>query len=970
MSASVEELLKRVEVGDVEACVAWFAGMPEAERRAHAPQLLQVARDIEKNAWVQTGNSFQLSAASKCAPVLRISTGSISELKRLPSHSLPRGDLAYRLLVDRSPTWLNEWAAHLLSQERYWLAWTLVRRLLREGRIQRPTSPNYVLSMISGMPTPVIDELRADPDLLDHEIWQLFEQEGAGENSLANVDRWGRDGWGDALMHLSAEGRLDRQRLLDSCLSALQRDFNHYRARWFTTFFDRLEPSAEELRARAELLLGLLRLSVPPVVSWAYTKVARLARSGAYESSTLVVALEPVMGARAKGIVKKALKLLNRLAKSTAVHAQVARCAVQALGHEAQDVQQLALDLVETVADRSNAELVAQLEAYRALVAPSLQPQLDAWLGVEAEARAPIELPDVSELSASLRHLYAVDDVLQQPSEAGWTLPAARFDGTDLPRLTGPATPPVADLSELLDLIAQGLEGSLNPLDLERTLDGIARLGTERPADFERSVGPIAKRAKKVLERDAPFLGGDPSADLAGVVTAWLTGSPPTTHIEKREHYDRAVVVVDGEEYSRGAVQNTSITDFMNRRVLRLAQQVGSGIAQPLLALPTHEGGFLDPRVLVGKVSAGSCEAPHTSEVVLAMLRLAPERRDEALAGLPSAGPEWLHALRYALGGTEKLGSNAALWICASRARAPWHDHPAVLKLFPSGGPDAGEAAIYGSIEAHERHGLYLTGPEPAAVESIHSDCLPQLLHADRRGPTWGSGSVGSGTEGSIRWMATLWPQARESLFAGAALALGTNIDWWGAEWQHKALLEPLLDPRTPLRDMGLLLLAIGLGAKEPGEHLLATDAAITAIEDGRLGSDNLGRVLSELLPKSFVKLGRYAKTLAAVADASNAHAAVVFLALDHALPTVMQHPPRDYGKLLELTEQLGVRLNARVSEDCRQALASFKGSAKAKKTAARIGARSAEWSTEMQAATAELAGLRAGAALAVGAAL
>ena len=668
------------------------------------------------------------------------------------------------------------------------------------------------------------------------------------------------------------------------------------------------------------------------------------------------------MSARAKGIVKKALKLLTRLARDTTVHGHVARCAVQALGHEAQDVQQFALDLVEKVGDPSNAELVAQLDGYRELVAPSLKAQLEAWIGVEPQASAPVELPDVSEVSAPLRALYALDALLQQPSPTGWTLPAARFDGTDLPSLIGPAAPPVADLNELLPLIAQGLEDNLTPLDLERTLDGIARLVNERPADFERSTGPVLQRAKKVMEREAPFLGGGLNADLAGVVTAWLASSPPTLRVEHRPNYDLVVVSLDGEEYSRGHVRTSTSADFLNRRVRRLAERVGAGIAQPLLAMPTHEDGFLDPRVLVERVAAWSGEAPHTSEVGLAMLRLAPEHREEALASLPSGKPEWIRALRYALGGSEELGSSAALWISASRARAPWQDHPALLEQFPHAGPDAGKAAVYGSLEPNDRHGIHFTGPTPAPAEHLDQDCLPQLLHADREGPAWGDGNVGRGTESAIRWRSTLWPQARESHFAGACLALGTNIDWWGAEWQHKALLEPLLAPRTPLREMGLLLLAIGLGAKEPGEHLLAVDAAITAIEDGRLGSDNLGAVLRDLLTKPFVKLGRYAKTLPLIADASEAHAAVVFLALDHALPAVLQEPPRDYGKLLDLTEQLGVRLDAGVSDGCREALNTLKGSAKAKKTAVRIAERPTEWTAGMQAATAALVEMRAAA--------
>lgn len=158
---------------------------------------------------------------------------------------------------------------------------------------------------------------------------------------------------------------------------------------------------------------------------------------------------------------------------------------------------------------------------------------------------------------------------------------------------------------------------------------------------------------------------------------------------------------------------------------------------------------------------------------------------------------------------------------------------------------------------------------------------------------------------------------------------------------------------------MGLELLVVALGAKEPGEHLLAVDAAIAAIQDGRLGGDNLGRCLGGLLLQPFVKLGRFATRLTSIADASDAHAAVVLRALDHAMPTVVAAAPRGYQALLVLLEQLCARLDTTVSTDTLAALAPLRGSSKAAQAARRITKHRPNTGQSLQAAVEQLAQMR-----------
>lgn len=123
--------------------------------------------------------------------------------------------------------------------------------------------------------------------------------------------------------------------------------------------------------------------------------------------------------------------------------------------------------------------------------------------------------------------------------------------------------------------------------------------------------------------------------------------------------------------------------------------------------------------------------------------------------------------------------------------------------------------------------------------------------------------------------------------------------------------------------------------AKDPGEHVLATDIAIRAIEDGRLGSDNLSLMLRRLLPSGLIKPGRWAKNLAEVARISAVHAAVVQQALQRCFGGTTDGLPRDFAKLLDLLKELSIDLEQNISyEPCRDFLAGIRGSGKAAKTA------------------------------------
>lgn len=973
---SDDKLEKLLRTGTVDDCVTFFHGMTEERRRELAPQCLRWAKQVKANRVVQPDENT-LSLNDRLAPSVAAvyATGTLSDVKQSGWRWFHDSDQLEKILVDRRPAWIDAWIAMILEDAFYWGRWRLVRRLIRAGAAARPTHPNYYLGMISGIrrrhdrKVSLRAELLADPELLDDELWRLFEYEGGGENSLQAVDAsGGPDGWTGALIGLMRDGRLSRDRLLDSTLAALARDFNHFRARWFSSFYDALEPTADEAAQHAERLLELLRASAPTVASWAFDKVEAAARQGAYAADQLTAGLAPVLQAKAKGIVKRALQLLEAAAHGHPEAAVPISLAVaDTLAHDNAYVQASAIKTLAALGAARDPQVAARLAKYAAGVSASVKKSLaqllsDAAAPAKASAssdtkksaaattpRAAQRTPekessrsapaaalaaalsalDVAALSPTIQSLFALDRLVAQRQSARLSLPAATFDGTDIARLAGcEPLRPIQDCGELLETLSRVIENESLVDDAERCFDGLSRLCDQKSDDFARQSAPLLKRVKKLIETKAPpFIGIGPWDDLCGLVLAWLAGIVLRPKAKKERMVE--LIGLDEELECFGANRFKGL-GFLSQRSLAIAERLAAGTPAPLLSAPTHAGGWIAAQELVRRTNDWTGSEPHETDVVLALLRLAPDGRESALRELAASRDEWRQAVRYALGGDTKLGDRAAYWVAAARARAPWTTDPHVERKFPDRGPDAGTAADYEyqfKVNRFKHAELTLKSVPPAPKTADPS--LPTvILHSQRSHGadlTFELGGAGGKTVGAVRWSSMIWPVARESYFAAAWDDLVDNLDWHEANWQFRAYLEPLLDSGTPLRKMGLLVLISVLAAKEPGEQGLATDAAIRAIEDGRLGGDNLGHAIERLLPTGLIKAGRWQKSLGEIARTSPVHAAVVYEGLQHGLRGDLAKLPKDVAKLLELLVELAHELNLPVQdEDCRKWLTSL----------------------------------------------
>jgi hypothetical protein len=789
LTTLAEALRAAAIAGDDAAIRGLLAGRPEADRS----EALAVAREI-----VKTETRQGLAAAGRLAPMLLLAYGvlPVSDIAKLGWRSNHLPDRVNEVLRDRSPERLVPIVDFLLDEVTDW-AWPVVRPLIRDGIVPRPDRPSYTIAMLAATRRrSVADLIEADPGLLEVEAWRLFEVEGGGEDSLANHEKFFGDRWGDVFRGLAAREPAVRDRLLDLSLAALARDFATYRAGWFSRFHESLEPTDDERAHRAGAYLGLLRSRVGPTVSFATAALVRIERAGRLEPDGLLDRIGPVLAEAAAGPAKAALGLVARAGGGSAERAQrAAIVATEGLASRSPDIQRLAVATIDKLVKGPD-EVVARAVAAR---------MPDVAASQRGAATALLDRLGATGGPAGHRSVIESDSAGRAAAPAGFAVPVAAVPGpANRPPATDPsrAIVPLRSVEALIDVAVSVVEAGEPADEIERVLDAVGRLTDERDASFVRLTAAVARRARAILDRTEsyPFTGFDARADIAAVILAWATG-----------RVEETASVPSSAEPGAGA--------FLSARAREVAVAAAAGRRFETVAAPTHRGGWIDPATLVRRLAAG--KPASRLDLVAALLRLAPEGREEALGQAARLTAEAGSVARYALGGDEAVGPTAAWWVAAARVRAPGWDDPAVEARHPRLGPDAGLVARIHlrSREPRLSWGRLSLEIEPPLVE-IHPR-PPGGFHVDLptvamlRNPPSLFAWTGRSDAAMLRWMATIRPGDREAWSALGAIAIARNIDWWSAEWANRAFLEPFVDPATPIGLQARLL----LGRREGGRR-------------------------------------------------------------------------------------------------------------------------------------------------------
>lgn len=953
---TVDEFIQAVHYRTPHAFAQSMASLTEAQRKPlskTAQQLLSDAREGEKRTLGPThdGQMARLAVLAACARSAAVKTMTLI------------GDYewsAFQILIDRRPDWAADWLNLQLQGDFPRFKFENVRRLIREGGCPKPNSRGYALTFASAALT--LDYI-GSPELFD-EIWILFEHDVGAfsyfpdqksidlaewqQSARAKVAYWG--GYPRLIYHYVHHGRLDRARVLDETLAALWREFNASSRSGLMKLHELLAPDKDELAARQGSYRDLLQHSASTVVGFGLQMLKAIHKGGDLDSTAFVEALPSVLTQKTKSHAVTALSMLKAVVKEQPHLSSLAtEMVIRGIGHEAADVQESALSLLETWTEQFGVESSDLLLTQREFVSPKLKGRFDSLLhklscAIETDGKQS-KLPEsvvrveyaLSELrqraealSAELRSACGVDSALFALEHDQLPPPVSIDQAPSVLTRLQPVHP-INDLDELIDGVSRLAEAIETPMDIERIIDGICRLKGARPQDFEERTEALLKRIESF---EAGFTmnrgymaarGAVPS--LICLILDWLYGEHlmPSGSGWVSLYYRRSVVDAISSPVQR----------LVNARLEAIRQRLRNGELGPLLSLPTHEHGWIDARVFVKRLQACLADgrSPSRNDVIYGLLRLAPDFRKEAMESSRALPDPYGRLVRYALGDSEDITSGdqewADAWLAAGRTRNPRGALPELQCLKFPATKNATASAVYSlnwNVDQQAlQYQMYVNQQnngvvriEPVVPEGMPSDQNPTIALMQQVGHYAVFGSFPGWVE---VWLATLWPANSDCFLAMGIDRLIVRMDAPGSTWfQLGSAVRPLLHGERDWSPVALATLWIGLLSKDAEVRTVARDALAAAMQETRAHPDPLSVALLELADKSWFKLNRLSESLRDVARTSN-WATLVTSEILNRLIASWQKIPRDAYHVLELQLDLLAELQSTLSESARAVL-------------------------------------------------
>ncbi|WP_254507506.1 DUF6493 family protein [Anatilimnocola floriformis] len=901
----------------------------EAQRRKLSKtvvEMTRVGRDV----------GFYSSSAYHMLHLAVLAVGPLAAAKRVDSF-YHFETAAIKILSDRRPDWLDQWVALQMSKKYPAISWWMFRELLRNGTCSKPSSDDYIrfLVSLSGDVDPYrpgprdvprgsfrrSEYLQQNPEFIE-DLWRFFEIETSifltyfqPEVLTTNAaDGNAPEGWCATLIRLGELGLMDRQRLLTATLRALGSSFSANALTSFARFFESLNATPEELAAAQTVFGELLANRASHVVKFSLEQLTNLQKLGLLDGPAFLAAAPAVFAVKPKGQPLMVLAIATKLAKDQPdLVPEIANLAIEALSHDSSDVQASALKMLAGWQARLHRDHASELQAKLPGIAASVRPRgeaLIAALGVTAEDDSlPSPAPSIS-LEEFQSRASAVPERWLSASGFNAALTAATSDScftgasfnvSEISVLTSCAPiVPIETVDELLDAVAHALEELDSGDELERILDGISRLGSERPADFELRAKPLVQRLvanRRDNWRGLLGLGMHPK--LPQLLLRWL-GSPEVVQYKQME-------------------DPRALPKFIERRLREIEARLAAGRSRSLLCAPTHQHGWLDPLVFVARLQATT--TPRTADLLQALIRLAPDHRAAALESARDLPDDWGAAVRYALGGpppTEFIESDErfSLWLAAGRSRQAFGP---LTDLALAGGPSretiiAEPTFAWQAIDRNpaSRWSSTMTlklSINPGLPRAEENALRPTLAIREDNLHNWAN----FGVEWSKAWLIPLWPANLDAVLAEGVRQLRVRIDEPASTFEpNYVYLQPLLRPDVSWSELSWLAIWLALLSKDSSSRGMAIDVLITGIEDGRaqLQFD----VLAKLATGEWFKLNRLADAGREVARVSPRHAwwwaelLQRFLAQLATWPTEAHHL---LTLLLELLSELQLSLNA-----------------------------------------------------------
>ncbi len=464
------------------------------------------------------------------------------------------------ILKERRPDWLNSLVDYLLRQApgRFW---PFVRLLEREALIETQDSEQYYVGMVQLVsahpPDYVFNFMQLDQILLKDRLWDLF----ACQHSSVR-DRFHAHAWFPILLHLVDAGLLDRVKVIDAMiklwLSRKERGRFATSPDFMSNLYEKFNPTEKEEIALLPVYISMLSNPRVDIIKFAQDKLKDKIKH--VDPHEFIKQAANAFSVKGKEIPLRSMKLLREIVRNDpGSRKESVNCLLQALDHDSSDVRSKAFDLIEEFTDKDQDIHNEVSTILRAKVGElgSLKSRVETWLQVsdsesQCEKKSKASVKAIAKVSApkhenveafSRSRLSEPDQHFQNTCHFAELLDIVEGKcdlilalGLDLrdqkiPRLFPEnAIQPIDNLDDLIYALLQVLHSKASGDDLERVVDGMARLFNERPQELAQRTDALKGQAQRQLafrEGDSPWdrtplIGNDYRSDVAALILSWL----------------------------------------------------------------------------------------------------------------------------------------------------------------------------------------------------------------------------------------------------------------------------------------------------------------------------------------------------------------------------------------------------------------------------------------------------------------
>ena len=858
--------------------------------------------------------------------ILLAKFGIANENDRHPVLFMSHDPIAVKIMLDRQPAWMGRWIEQGTGGSDRFFSPVTVMLLRNAGHISISDDSVPAMRVLRHWPNPFPEAFINHPELSQ----ELLREEPSVLDAVYSMPaKWAGKEWSPIIKWLREERLLDSKKMLQRCVRAMRRYAKKSEDRFALAgsiqIANDAKASQTELLSLQNQLIDLLSEQTPSIIGFALAKLLKIARHKKFKKDKALAQLKSVLTLSQKSHVIKAIKLINIIAGDPALQPEALDLLIVCAMHAEADVQEAALTVLASetyLLSIAQKEKLAELDC---TVAAHLRQQLAGLADAESRPTTEtvddqlsgvaisIEDSDFDSYSPRIRKLLRIDEALgfakqgQIDPQSSWPILNGRvLDSTD-------RIDPIADVESLVDVVAAASQVVEDADVPDQILGGIARHFDERDDLFHSRTANLYAQVRKQKM------------------------SQPTRGLY--HHWDRDYFRVLIKHWLRPDGRVTrKYRHPLSRFVGEMTTYFSDGKRCELVSTPTHQGGWIDPVEWVERLHLlpKALSDFQSRDLVRSMLRLAPDRREEACKNAKALPISLRKFAICALGGnldfsTAKGETN--LWVTACRARDPnlvipqsapfskgLMNNEVLTPLdtdwsIKPGNPDRYINTIESPLGAHVSRqrteafaALKRKNPErsyrlgdwttESEISQQVQETQEELLYpisfqlidpTDWSMPAWYNASL-----------ANLWPSNLDwYFFIGMKILLVRVNKSKTTNDRPDGFLFPLLQKDRPLTLMAARALWTATTSKDDNARSTAIEVWIAIIDDDRADMPILNQAFVEVEQGGWFVYARIIGVLDEVGSVSPLHAWIVSMVLHAMIPTV-NGLTREMAKILQ----------------------------------------------------------------------